>query len=749
MKRTRPHNPQDQQSTSKQVLSFHRIERREWWLWASAIVITLLLLVGLSSFILPTFRTREDTFLRFFLPQAVRGLVGLVLIFDVYTIYQQLQIHRIRRQLLEREELFRLISDNAADMIAVVDMEGRRIYNSLSYQRVLGYSPEELQSSSALEQVHPDDRPRLKAAAEEARRTGIGRSLEYRIRHKDGSWLVLESTSSVIHNAAGESEKLVIVNRDITERKQASEALRLSEAGFRSVIENAPYGIYRASMEGRLLRVNPALQKMLGYESPDELLRISPAADLCRDPLEHQRLIELFASHKRFQDVEVEWKRKDGTFMKARCSGWPVAPEGNEAACFEIFAEDVTEKRLLERQLQVAQKIEAVGRLSGGIAHDFNNLLGVIIGYSQVLIKKLGVGSPLFEHAEEIEKAGQRAASLTKQLLAFSRQQVLAPAVLNLNALITDMGKMLHRLIGEDVELVMKLSADIGQVKADQGQVEQVIMNLVINARDALPQGGNLVVETTHATLDENFTRQHHGSKAGRYVMISVADSGTGMTPETLAHMFEPFFTTKDRGKGTGLGLATVYGVVKQSGGYILVESELGKGSCFKVYLPEIDEPVSAPVAAARLNDSFRGTETVLLVEDAEALRKLAFTLLDQNGYHVLAAGSGLEALKMMEGRQDRIDLLLTDVIMPGINGRALAEQLAPLQSGLKVLFMSGYTDSAIADHGVLAEGTNLLHKPFSEEALIQKVREVLDADKSNKHGSSNAPVLAGNQATK
>jgi two-component system cell cycle sensor histidine kinase/response regulator CckA len=294
-----------------------------------------------------------------------------------------------------------------------------------------------------------------------------------------------------------------------------------------------------------------------------------------------------------------------------------------------------------------------------------------------------------------------------------------------------------------------RISADIGRVKADQGQIEQVIMNLAINARDAQPQGGNLVIETVNTTLDETFTRQHPGSKAGRYVMTSVTDSGTGMTPETLAHMFEPFFTTKDRGKGTGLGLATVYGVVKQSGGYILVESELGKGSCFKVYLPEIDEPVSAPVRAAPLAESFRGTETVLLVEDAEALRKLAYTLLEQNGYRVLAAASGLEALKVLEDKRDRIDLLLTDVIMPGINGRALAERLAPLQSGLKVLYMSGYTDSAIADHGVLDEGTNLLHKPFSEAALIQKIREVLDADTPNQPGARDVPVLAGNQATK
>lgn len=750
MKLTRAEKKKAEQGRQQRLpQNFRRIERREWWLWASAIFVTLLLMVGLSSFILPVIRTGEDSFVKFYLPQAVRGLVGLVLIFDVYTIYQQLQIHRIRRQLLEREELFRLIGENAADMIAVVGLDGKRIFNSLSYQRVLGYSPEELQSSSALEQVHPDDRERLRQASEEARRTGVGKSLEYRIRHKDGSWRVLESTSSVIHNSAGEPEKLVIVNRDISDRKAASEALRLSEVSFRSAIENAPYGIYRASLEGRLLRVNPAFQKMLGYDSAEELQRIDPATDLYRDPLERQRLIERFAAGEGFTDEEVEWKRKDGTFMKARCSGWPVMADGKAPTSFEIFAEDITEKRLLERQLYVAQKIEAVGRLSGGIAHDFNNLLGVIIGYSQVLIKKLGAGNPLLEHAEEIEKAGQRAASLTRQLLAFSRQQVLAPAVLNLNALITDMGKMLHRLLGEDLELEMKLGADIGRVKADQGQIEQVIMNLVINARDALPQGGNLVIETVNATLDEAYMRQHPGSKAGRFVMLSVTDSGTGMTPETLAHLFEPFFTTKERGKGTGLGLATVYGVVKQSGGYITVESELGKGSCFKVYLPEIDEPVSVAVPAAPSTESFRGTETILLVEDADALRKLAFTLLDQNGYHVLAAASGLDALKLIEANPCKIDLLLTDVIMPGINGRVLAERLAALQTGLKILYMSGYTDSTIADHGVLDAGTSLLHKPFSEEALIQKVREVLDSEKPSQSASNEIPVLAGNSSAK
>jgi two-component system, cell cycle sensor histidine kinase and response regulator CckA len=728
---------------------FRKIERREWWLWSSAIAVSLLLTVGLSSFIMPQFWNADESFMRFTLPQAVRGLLGLVLIFDVYTVFQQLQIHRIRRQLMEREELFRLISENAADLIAVVDMEGRRIYNSMAYQKVLGYSPDELKGSSALGQIHPDDRARVQAAATEARRTGVGTNLEYRIRHKNGKWLVLESTSSVIQNEKGEPEKLVIVNRDITERKQASEALRLSEASFRSMIENAPYGIFRATAAGQLLRVNPALEKMLGYDSPGELLQKNLARDLYFEPDEHQRIIGLLTARKSFKDVEVEWKRKDGTLTKARCSGMLVKDEGEEEAYFEVFEEDATERRLLERQLQVSQKMEAVGRLSGGIAHDFNNLLGVIIGYSQVLKKRLDMENPLREHAEEIEKAGQRAASLTRQLLAFSRQQVLAPAVLDLNELLTDLGKMLPRLIGEDVELALQLDPRIGRVKADQSQIEQVVMNLVVNARDALPHGGRLIIETKNVDLTPAYTLHHPGSRVGPYVMLSVADNGTGMNLETLAHLFEPFFTTKERGKGTGLGLATVYGVVKQSGGYIWVDSELGKGSSFKVYLPQIDEPVSAPVPAALPADSFRGAETILLVEDADALRKLAHALLEQNGYHVLAAQDGAEALKIVEQQRERIDPLLTDVIMPGMTGRSLADRLVAQQPGLRVLYMSGYTDSAIADQGVLELGTYLLHKPFTEETLIQKVREVLDAEAPGPSAPKEAEVLAGNESRK
>ena len=728
-------------------MNFRNMERREWWLWSAAVSVTLLLTAGLASFLLPGLggsESDQSTFL--LLPQVVRGLLGLVLIFDIYTMYQQLQIHRIRSEWVRREELFRLISENAADLIAVVDMHGNRIYNSLSYERVLGYSPEELRSSSSFEQVHPEDRERVKAAAEEARRTGVGRPMEYRIRHKDGTWRVLESTASVIRNSKGEPEQLVIVNRDITERKRAVEAFQRSETSFRSVVRDAPYGIFKANLTGKLLMVNPALEKMLGYRSRDELLAVNLACDIYRHPAEHQKINELFLRDQHFKDVEVEWKRKDGAFITVRCSGWPVKDESS--AYIEVFAEDVTERRVLERQLRMAQKMEAVGRLSGGIAHDFNNLLGVIIGYIQVIKRNMVPGQPSYEYAEEIEKASQRAVSLTRQLLAFSRQQVLEPVVLNLNTLVSEMEKMLPRLIGEDIKLNLILDPAIGQVKADSGQIEQVVMNLAVNARDAMQDGGKLTIQTADAELDAVFAKEHPGSVPGQYVMLAVTDTGTGMDPETQSQIFEPFFTTKGRDKGTGLGLATVYGVVKQSNGYIAVESEKGKGASFKIYLPRIEQPVTAPSKSSPALLTIRGSETILLVEDAEPLRKLARMFLTDNGYQVLTAADGSEAQQVAAQNPGPIHLLLTDVVMPGINGRVLAERLAPRHPAMKVLYMSGYTDSFIAGHGVLEEGIHLLHKPFTEEALMRKVREVLDAGRDAKETESVArgetPVLAG-----
>lgn len=717
-----------------------RIERREWWLWATAVIITLLLTAGIFSF-LPSILRSSETGAAFDLRRAMWGLLGIVLLFDIYTVYQQLQLHRTRRRLLEREELFQLITENVADMIAVVDTEGHRLYNSPSYYKVLGYTEEELQSSSSFEQIHPDDRNRVREAALEALRTGAGKPLEYRMRHKDGTWRGLESTASVIRSPSQGPERLVIVNRDVTQRKEAEESLRLSESGFRSMIEDAPYGIYRADVDGKLLRANPALQKMLGYERSDELLNASLSTDIFRNPSDFSGLKELLESAREFKDVEVELKRRDGAPITVRCTGRKVQEEHLGVACFDVFAEDVTERRVLERQLRMAGKMEAVGRLSGGIAHDFNNLLGVIIGYGQVLKRRLVAGSDLLECAEEIEKAGQRAASLTRQLLAFSRQQILTPSILKLNDLVLDMEKMLPRLLGEDIAVTTSLSPDLGMVKADQGQIEQVIMNLAVNARDAMPQGGTLRIETANVQLDQAYAWQHPGAKPGHYVMLAVIDSGTGIDPDTLTHIFEPFFTTKEVGKGTGLGLATVYGVVKQSGGYIWVESEPGHGASFQIFLPRVKEPTAEVMATAPVDETVGGLETILLVEDSEPLRKLTRSFLESHGFRVLIAQDGEEALQVETRHSGQIDLLLTDVVMPGMNGRALAEKLGPRQPGMRVLYISGYTDSFVASHGVLEEGMVLLHKPFTEEVLIRKVRQVLDTKTAELGESGDRPV--------
>jgi two-component system, cell cycle sensor histidine kinase and response regulator CckA len=361
-----------------------------------------------------------------------------------------------------------------------------------------------------------------------------------------------------------------------------------------------------------------------------------------------------------------------------------------------------------------------------------------------VLKKALGANDVLCERALEIEKAGQRAASLTKQLLAFSQQQVLTPAVVSLNTLATDMESMLPRLLGEDIEVSLALDRELGSVKADQSQIKQVIINLAVNAREAMPTGGKLKIRTANVELDQSYTRTHPGSKTGNYVLLAVSDTGSGMNAETLMHIFEPFFTTKERGKGTGLGLAMVYGIVKQSDGYIWVDSAPGLGTSFEIYLPRHTGEPAEDLQKIDSEENLRGSESILLVEDAEPLRKLAQTFLEAAGFRVLSAGSGEEALEVAARFGWTFDLLLTDVVMPGMNGRVLAEQLVPRQPGMKVLYMSGYTDSFIAGHGVLNPGTHLLHKPFTENVLIRKAREVLDGAKKSASATGMVVELAG-----
>jgi PAS domain S-box-containing protein len=581
-------------------VGLRQVERSEWWLSWSAIVITLLLTTGIASFALPMLRHDEEASVR--LQLAVRGLLGLVLLFDVYAIYQQVQIHRIRRRLLEREELFQLISENAADMIAVVDGNGDRLYNSPSYARVLGYTAEDLRKTSPLEQIHPDDLPMVLDAAKEAKGSAVGRRIEYRMRRKDGEWVVLESTASPIRNAAGNVEKLVIVNRDISERRH------------------------------------------------------------------------------------------------------------------------------LELQLRQSQKMDAIGRLSGGVAHDFNNLLGVIIGYSEVLQDQIKEGDRLRVCVDQILQAGKRAASLTRQLLAFSRQQVLEPKVLLLNGVVGDMEKMLRRLIGEDVQLTTKLDAKLGKVRADQGQIEQVIMNLAVNARDAMPEGGDLSIETANTEMDEAFVKRYpYPVQTGPYILLTVSDTGTGMDDVTKQRIFEPFFTTKEKGKGTGLGLSMVYGVVKQSNGYIDVFSTVGQGTTFKIYLPRIDQEPEEHTTKTALSKAFRGNESILLVEDEKNLCVLTRNLLEHYGYAVLEAESGAQALAVSRQNAGAIHLLLTDIVMPGIGGRALAQTLSRERPGIRVVYMSGYTGQTVGGQTILSPGAHFLQKPFTREDLARKIREALE----------------------
>jgi PAS domain S-box-containing protein len=510
--------------------------------------------------------------------------------------------------------------------------------------------------------------------------------------------------------------------------RAAQEGLRRSEMNFRSLVTDAPYGICRCDSMGKLLDVNPALLAMLGYSSAKEL-QGQHLGGLHKDAHQWFELADYLRAAVPFNGLIAEWKRKDGTSTVVRVSGRAVSDVDNGKS-FELFAEDVTERRTLEQQLRQSQKMEAVGRLAGGIAHDFNNLLMVISGYSEFLLDRLGPDQSLRTPAQEIASATQRASSLTRQLLAFSRKQMLAPRVLDLNGVVTENLKMLTRVIGEDIDLVMVPATGLGAVRADAGQIEQVIMNLAVNARDAMPSGGKLTIETSNVSLDEGDARTHAPLRPGDYVMLAISDTGQGMDSETQSHIFEPFFTTKGL-KGTGLGLSTVYGIVKQSGGYIWVSSEPSKGTTFKIYLPRVAEKTESPAQVAvpaEVAAAEPGTETILLVEDEANLRYLARQFLEKQGYRVIEAADGAVAMQIAVAHAGIIHLLLTDVIMPGMNGRELAQRVSEIRPNTKVLYMSGYTENVIGHNGTLDAGVRLLQKPFTLHDLKNKVREVLDS---------------------
>ena len=531
--------------------------------------------------------------------------------------------------------------------------------------------------------------------------------------------------------AKGQLKRLLpAIERELREAK-ARAALRASEASYGTLVEHAPVGIYRSTPQGKLLSVNAAVVRMLGYDSAAEVLPLDMARDVYADPAERQRLVDRDTyTDRQYDDVEATWKRRDGHLLTVQLSVRAVRDGTGHVEYYETFVRDVTDQRRLQQQLLQSQKMEAVGRLAGGIAHDFNNLLTVITSYSDLLLEDLGTDDPKRSDVEQVRKAADGAAALTRQLLAFSRQQVVEPRVVSLNAVVESLQKILRRVLGEDVELAATPGPDLGAVRADVGQLEQVLMNLAVNARDAMPTGGKLTIETGNVEHDPAFARGHGAVAVRQFVMLAVTDTGVGMDEATKARIFEPFFTTKEPGKGTGLGLATVYGIVQQSGGFIWVYSEPGHGTTFKIYLPRVDAPAEG-VAVTAVAPVGRGTETVLLAEDAAAVRAVARQVLERQGYTVLEAPDGELALHLAQRHSGPIHLLLTDVVMPGMSGRQLADRLAVARPDMKVLYASGYTDDSVVRHGVLEEGTAYLQKPFTPESLARKVRDVLDSSKS------------------
>lgn len=626
------------------------------------------------------------------------------------------------------EEYYRSLIENALDVITVLDRDGRVRYGSPSFERVLGYAPGSLTGANAFELLHPSDRNEVRRMLETGTaHPGATQRFECRFQHADGTWRVFESIGKRFDSQPSSLTGYVLNSRDITERKRADEQLRQANETIRAVIEASPLAVYVLDLHGKIRTWNPAAEEMFGYSAAEAVGQ--PASIVFSDD-EHSflRRIEDAAEGHLATGSEHRARRKDGSLIDVSVWNSLLRDESGAVTGIVEAVADNSERKRLEEQFRQAQKMEAVGRLAGGVAHDFNNLLTVITGYCAMMVDQVEAGSGIAADLQQILKAAERATALTRQLLAFSRRQVVQPKVVELDSLIDDMHPMLRRLLGENVELVIRTGAPGCKIRVDPGHLEQVIINLTVNARDAMPRGGTLTIETSSRTLEEDGPSRVITLRPGDYAVVEVSDTGIGMDEETLSHLFEPFFTTKEKGRGTGLGLSTSYGIVKQNHGEIVVHSQPGVGTLFTIYLPLVRE---TPVPERRKADatrSFGGNEVILVAEDEDPVRTVMTDMLRKQGYNVLAAPGGYEALDMAAELGGKLDLLVTDIVMPRMGGRELAETLRRQRPGLKVLFVSGYTEGAIAQSEDLAPGTAFLHKPFTPEDLARKIRELIDA---------------------
>jgi two-component system cell cycle sensor histidine kinase/response regulator CckA len=645
----------------------------------------------------------------------IEGLVGLAV-----------DITRRKRaeDSLQRANAFAESVIQTANVIFVhLDAAGLVRKINAAAEEITGYKSAEVEGASWFELLVPRDRyPYVWEEFERLMREGVtAGSFENPILTKQGDERQIMWRNTTLR----EGDRIVGIiafGMDVTDRRRAEgQQARLSR-----VVEQATESIMITDAQGTITYVNPAFESISGYSRAEVIgqnARILKSGH--QDAAFYRRMWETLARGEVWKGRLVN-RRKDGTLFQEDATIGPVRDASGRLVNYVAVKRDVTTEMRLERQLIQAQKMEAIGRLAGGVAHDFNNLLGVIVGYGEITRRDLRGDDPLTGKVDQILKAAERAAGLTRQLLAFSRQQVLQPKIVDLNVIVSDVEKMLRRLIGEDILLTSSLDPGLGSVKADPGQIEQVLMNLAVNARDAMPEGGHLTIETRNAELGPDDAARRPPTLAGRYVMLAVTDSGMGMDAETQSHLFEPFFTTKEMGKGTGLGLSTVYGIVKQSEGYIWCYSEVGVGTTFKIYLPRVDEEASPAhkLSAVRLA---HGSETVLLIEDDGALRDVVREILEGAGYTVLVADGGAQALQIADEHTGAIQLIVTDVIMPGLSGRKAAERIKAARSEVRILFISGYTSDAIAKHGVLEAGAKFLSKPFTTEDLLRKIRDVLD----------------------